>query len=219
MIIGILDSGIGGTSILQGLQQALPNHTYLYQSDEKNFPYSTKNEAELKKIAVENVERLLSQGVEMIVVACNTLTVSSIAHLRQTFPKISFVGTVPAIKKAADTLSPTSTVIVLSTVHTANSSYLHKMIEEYSKGQEFIVIGTTDLVTAIETNDYTWTIEVLKQLLEERSKKINIDAIVIGCTHFSLVENEIRSVIPYTVQIFDSIAGITKQVKRLTASS
>lgn len=215
MTIGVLDSGIGGTSILHGLEQALPQHRYIYQSDEKNFPYSTKSDTELKNIAVNNVRTLLEQGAQLIVVACNTLTVSSLAHLRQTFPTIPFVGTVPAIKKAAEELPADSNIIVLSTIHTAHSPYLHNLIEKFTQGQQFIIVGTTELVTAIEEHDTDWSLEILRQLLEKRIQETHIDGLVIGCTHFSLVEEQIRSIIPYPVRLFDSIDGVAAQVKNL----
>lgn len=217
MTIGVLDSGIGGTSILHGLEDELPEHSYIYQSDEKNFPYSTKSETELKEIAVQNVEQLLNAGAELIVVACNTLTVSALAHLRETFPAVTFIGTVPAIKKAAESLPSNGTIVVLSTIHTARSSYLHTLIEEYSQGQHFMIIGTTDLVTAIEEKNHEWTLEIVKQLLEKPSQDTHIDGLVIGCTHFSLVETEIRDTIGYPIKIFDSIDGIVKQVRLKTA--
>lgn len=218
MTIGILDSGIGGTSILHGLEAELPNHIYLYQADSDNFPYSTKTEEELKKIAVKNTQKLLSKGAELVIIACNTLTVAALSHLRETFPQIKFIGTVPAVKKAADTLPANATIVVLATVHTAQSKYLQMLIETYSKGQEFICLGTTDLVTAIEENDHEQARYVLSLLLENLAKEKKIDCLVIGCTHFSFVEKEIRSIIPYPIQIVDSISGIVKQLKKLTTS-
>jgi glutamate racemase len=128
------------------------------------------------------------------------------------------VGTVPAIKKATEELPPDAAILVLATIHTAHSPYLHDLIETHSQEQQFIIVGTTELVKAIEENDTDWTTEILKQLLEKRSKETHIDGLIIGCTHFSLVENEIRSVISYPIKIFDSVDGIVKQVKKLTAS-
>jgi glutamate racemase len=218
MKIGILDSGVGGTSIMQGLETVLPEHTYIYYADSDNFPYSTKTKETLITIAVNNVELLLLQGAELIVIACNTLTVAALEHLRKTFPNIQFIGTVPAVKKAADSLPIDSTVVVLATAHTAQSTYLAALIEKYSKGQEFIVIGTTDLVTAVEENDMEHARYLLSILLEKLSKDKKISGVVIGCTHFSFIEKEIREVIGYQIKIFDSIEGITKQV-RLTTSS
>lgn len=219
MNIGVLDSGIGGTSILESLEKTLPQHTYIYQSDPDNFPFSTKSQAELKKIAEQNVEKLITKNCEIIVVACNTLTVATLYHLRTTFPQTTFIGTVPAIKKAADSLPPHTCVIVLATAHTAQSTYLAQLIEKYSKGQEFIVIGTTELVKAIEDQDFEQVESILTHLLKNLSSKKHIDGIIIGCTHFSFVEKEIFKVIPYPIEIFDSIEGITKQLTKLTTST
>lgn len=218
MTIGVLDSGIGGTSILRGLDNALPQHTYLYQADPKNFPFSTKSRSQLQAIAVENVQQLTDKGVELIVIACNTLTVAALPHLRQIFPHIQFIGTVPAIKKAADSLPLTATIVVLATAHTAQSTYLSELIEKHGQGQEFIVIGTTELVQAVEGKNYEQAEIILVHLLKRLSVRKHIDAVVIGCTHFSFVEKEIRQAVRYPIKMFDSIEGITKQVKKLTSS-
>lgn len=218
MTIGVLDSGIGGTSILHGLEAALPQHRYIYQADSENFPFSNKTQQELQRIAKLNVEKLIAQGAQLIVIACNTLTVSAIDYLRKQYPNIPFVGTVPAVKKAAETLPTDATILILATVHTSQSEYLANLIEEFSQGQQFIIVGTTDLVKAIEEEDQDWITELLKQLLEKRSKEQHIDGIIIGCTHFSLVEKQIRDTIPYQIQIFDPIDGIVKQVKKLTTA-
>jgi glutamate racemase len=216
MTIGVLDSGIGGTSILQGLELALPQHRYIYQTDSKNFPFSNKSQQLLQKIAKENVDILISKGAQLIVIACNTLTVAAIDFLRKGYPTIPFVGTVPAIKKAAESLPKDATIVVLSTIHTAESEYLAELIDSYSKGQQFICIGTTDLVTAVEEQDPEQVEYVLSLLLDKRSKEDHIDGIIIGCTHFSLVEKEIRDAVGYPVKIFDPIEGIVNRVKQLT---
>jgi glutamate racemase len=218
MKIGILDSGVGGTSIMRGLEESLPEHTYIYYADSDNFPYSTKTKDTLTTIAVHNVELLILQGAQLIVIACNTLTVAALEHLRKTFPHIQFIGTVPAVKKAADSLPIDSIIVVLATAHTAQSTYLSALIEKYSKGQEYIVIGTTDLVKAVEENDIEHARYLLSILLEKLSSDKKIAGVVIGCTHFSFIEKEIREAIGYPIKMFDSIEGIIKQV-RLAASS
>lgn len=216
MTIGVLDSGIGGTSILRGLELALPQHRYIYQTDSKNFPFSNKSQQLLQKIAKENVDILIAKGAQLIVIACNTLTVAAIDYLRKSYPNIPFVGTVPSVKKAAESLPSDATIVILSTIHTAESEYLAELIDTYSKGQQFVCIGTTDLVTAVEENDPEQIEYLLSLLLEKRSRENHIDGIIIGCTHFSLIEKEIRQAIGYPVQVFDPIEGIVSRVKHLT---
>ena len=153
MTIGVLDSGIGGTSILHGLEKALPQHRYIYQADPKHFPYSSKTQQYLQRVAADNVDKLISQGAQLIVIACNTLTVAALIYLRKKYPNVPFVGTVPAVKQASDVLKPDSTILILSTIHTAESQYLSDLIDQYSQGQQFICLGTTDLVQAVEDED------------------------------------------------------------------
>lgn len=218
MTIGVLDSGIGGTSILKGLEAALPQHRYIYLADPKHFPYSSKTQSFLQKIAAENVEKLISQGAQLIVIACNTLTVAALEFLRKKYPNIPFVGTVPAVKQAAEILKPDANIIILSTIHTAESQYLSNLIDTYSQGQNFICLGTTDLVTAVEEEDEEQIEYLLSLLLEKRSKEQHIDGIIIGCTHFSLIEQQIKDAVGYHLEIFDPIEGIVRQVRNLTTS-
>ena len=215
MNIAILDSGVGGQSILAGLKKVASQHHYTYFADHKNFPYSTKSVQELQKIAEENVSQLIAEGAELIVIACNTLTVAALDQLRKTFPTIPFIGTVPPVKKAADTLPPSAKIIVVFTKHTAKSQYLKNLIQQHSKGQQFISIGTTQLVKAVENNDSDQAQHILKELFAPYSKQ-RVSAVIIGCTHFSFVKQEIRNCFPYPIQIFDSVEGITKQLQRIT---
>lgn len=218
MTIGVLDSGIGGTSILHGLESALPQHRYIYLADPKHFPYSSKTQQFLQKIAAENVEKLITQGAQLIVIACNTLTVAALEYLRKKFPETQFVGTVPAVKQAAEILKPDATVIILSTIHTAESQYLADLIDRHSQGQNFICLGTTDLVKAVEEEDEEEIEYLLSLLLEKKSTEQHIDGVIIGCTHFSLIEEKIIDAIGYHVEIFDPIGGIVGQVRRLTTT-
>jgi glutamate racemase len=212
MPIGVLDSGVGGLSILAVLEKHFPNETFVYLSDQKNFPYSEKSAEVLQKLGEENVQKLLEYNCNPIVIACNTLSVTALAYLREQFPKISFVGTVPAVKMAAEQLPEGSHVVVLATKNTAESEYLQNLVEPYSNRTNFILLGSTKLVSAIENWDETAITEELHAVLHPIAKKI--DGIVLGCTHFAFIETHIQSYLPYPVQFFEPSEGITKQVQR-----
>ena len=100
--IGILDSGIGGTSTLEEIKKLLPNEDYIYYADSKNNPYGEKTPEEIYKIVKNIVEFLIAKNTKLIVLACNTATTRCLKKLKKEYPNMLFVGTVPAIKVACD---------------------------------------------------------------------------------------------------------------------
>lgn len=99
--IGILDSGIGGLSVWQEIVSLLPPESTIYICDQKNIPYGEKTPAEIYMLAKKMVEFLLKKQVKMIVIACNTITVSCLDRLRAKFPDVPMIGAVPVVKLAA----------------------------------------------------------------------------------------------------------------------
>ena len=101
--IGILDSGIGGTTILKEIRKLLPNEDYIYYADTKNNPYGEKKKEEIEAIVKEIVDYLMTiKNCKMIVIACNTATTTCMKKLKQEYQDMIFIGTVPAIKVACD---------------------------------------------------------------------------------------------------------------------
>ncbi|PIY80755.1 MAG: glutamate racemase [Candidatus Pacebacteria bacterium CG_4_10_14_0_8_um_filter_42_14] len=216
MTIGLIDSGIGGLSILRALEKELPQNQYVYLADSANFPYSEKSPQDLQKAAAEHVRELIyKHNCEITVLACNTLSVVALAYLRSQFPAVPFVGTVPPVKAASEELEPGNTILVIATKRTAESSYLAELIYPYKEKQNFIVVGTTDLVIAIEAEDNVQINNVLNSINNDLQNN-NVDSIVLGCTHFPLITRKIQEVFKKEVKIYSPTTGVVKQVKRLT---
>ena len=115
-MIGIFDSGIGGLSVFREIRKVLPKERYIYYSDNAHCPYGEKSREYIIDRTREITRFLLSQGADIIVVACNTATAAAIASLREEFP-IKFIGMEPAVKPAAMN-TKTGTVGVLATAGT-----------------------------------------------------------------------------------------------------
>lgn len=225
MNIGILDSGVGGFSILAVLAEKFPEQHYIYSSDRKSFPYSEKSVEQLQAIATVNAQKLITLGCNLIVIACNTLTVTALAHLRSTFRETTFIGTVPAVKPAAETLAPGSHIVVLATKNTVESEYLQTLIKPWEKVQHWSLIGSTILVQAVEDWDTPAISAELTQVLLPIHQTRPIDGLVLGCTHFPFVEQHISQVLGVhqggtgasqnTVAFFEPSIGIAKQVAQV----
>lgn len=209
--IGIFDSGVGGLSILEKLLEVLPKENYLYYKDSKNCPYGNKTDEELLKITMDITTYLEKRKVKLIVIACNTATTKCIKKLRNKFPNIIFVGTEPAIKVACDRKH--KNVLVLATPVTIKSESVDKLIKNNKNNRQNIYLAPCDgLARAIEDNDEIKIKSLLKDILKEYKNK-KIDSIVLGCTHYSFVKEEILKEMP-NVELIDGSLGVARQVKR-----
>ena len=120
--IGIIDSGIGGLSVWKEIAALLTEESTIYVADAKNLPYGEKTEEEVYLLAKAMMRFLIDKDVKLIVIACNTITVSALDQFRKDFPSLPIIGTVPMVKTAA-TMSKSKRIGMLSTTRTAASSY------------------------------------------------------------------------------------------------
>lgn len=207
--IGVFDSGIGGLSVLKEIIKVLPNEDILFYEDSIHNPYGNKSEDELIRITANIVDYLLENNCKIIVIACNTATTCCLKKLRQLYPDTIFVGTVPAIKVAYD--GHYKKTIILSTPYTAKSERVKELIHDYhNDDQEIINISGENLANLIEKNATDEIKKLLNKLLS--SYKDVADSLVLGCTHYSLIKDEIRNVLPNTV-LLDGCIGVAREVK------
>lgn len=210
--IGVFDSGIGGKTTLEEIRKLLPNEDYIYYADSKNNPYGEKTDEELFRIVIEIVEYFLTCDVKMIVIACNTATTRCISMLREKYPNMIFVGTEPAVKVACD--NDYKNTLVMATPLTINSSRLSSLVTENIKNDECVTLLPCDgLANAIENNNDEEINTILNNLLTYYINK-NIDAIVLGCTHYPIIKDKIQSFFP-NAYIIDGNIGVAKRVKEL----
>ena len=207
--IGILDSGLGGLSILKELRKVLPNEDYLFYEDSINNPYGSKSDEDLLKIVSNVVEFLLKKDCKIIVIACNTATTSCMESLRKMYPNTIFVGTVPAIKVAYD--NNYKNTIILSTPYTMNSKRVEELINDYhNPDQNIINISGENLANLIENEKYDEIFALLERLLTPY--KDVCDSLVLGCTHYPLIKDIIHSIIP-KANLLDGSLGVANEVK------
>ena len=211
--IGILDSGVGGLTIWKEIVSLLPYESMVYIADSANCPYGEKSATEILQFSRKMVQFLLDKDCKLIVIACNTISVSSLKALRKEFPRVDFIGTVPVVKTAGER-SKNRRIGILSTSHTAESRYQQELIGKYRQDCEVINVGTDRLVPLVErsaeqTLNKTLT-EVLQPFISAR-----IDTLALGCSHFPLLKKEIQQVLGNQVTILDSSEAIARQVERV----
>ena len=218
--IAFLDSGVGGLPYLAHTRRAIPGRRYVYVADRENFPYGEKKSSRIIETTIAVTERLLArEHPSLVVVACNTMSVVALDALRARFP-LPFVGVVPAVKPAA-TLSRRGRVGVLATRQTVEGDYLKRLIEAHAHGCSVVSLPAAGLVEFVEQQMYRAdpgekAARVRHEV--ERFRDGDIDALVLGCTHFLHLEEEFRSLLEEEgIALVDSRDGVTRQVARLLA--
>lgn len=206
--IGIFDSGIGGLSILKELLKILPHEDYLFYEDSIHNPYGEKSEEELFDITSNIVDYFIGEDCKLIVIACNTATTSCMNKLREKYPNMIFVGTVPAIKVAYD--NHYKDTILLATPYTIQSTRVEELLHDYQDiNQKIYVVSGMNLANLIDNNDQEGINKLLNELLLPYQDKA--DSIVLGCTHYPLIQNNIKQILP-NCKILDGSVGVAKEV-------
>ena len=233
--IGVMDSGVGGISVLNAARRLLPFENYIYLSDSRNAPYGKRSESEILKVVLDNTERLLLYGCKAIVIACNTATAVAVSNIRQLYPDIPIVGLEPAVRPALSYAREAGgDVLVLSTELTARSERLRTLCLRCCEalGGYFVDCGASgsdgegiprlysvpiqETVRFVEHGkvDSFEHIEYLKKcLLPYRDRSFS--AVVLGCTHFPFAEKSISKALGYSVSFFDGAEGAARRLGRL----
>ncbi len=225
--IGVFDSGIGGRTTLEALRRELPEADFCYIVDREHHPYGEKADAELAEATAEVVTKLQDWGAKLVVIACNTATTKCIHQLRKLFPEITFVGTEPAIKLAAD--AGCQKILVLATPNTVTSEQVRRLIAANITDQEINLLGCPGLAELVEAEFGNATGELraqpkldqirayLETLLKDLDKE-SFDGVVLGCTHYVLLRELIQGLFP-NAKIFDGNLGVAKHVKSLVGNA
>ena len=211
--IGVFDSGVGGISVLAELASVLPNEDFLYLGDSKNAPYGTRTDEEILNLSEACVKTLIEKNVKAIVIACNTATSVAAEYLREKYKNIPVIGIEPAVKPAAE-YRENSKILVMATPVTLKKEKFINLIENVNNN-EVIPLPCAGLVELIEQGktDGEEMEEFLNRLLCPYFKE-EITSVVLGCTHYPFVREQIKKAFPYEVKIFDGGYGTACETKR-----
>lgn len=218
------DSGCGGLSIYQEVVSLNKNLDPYYVFDSQEFPYSNKSEdfvkARVYKICSYMQEKF---NFDVIVIACNTASTIALPILRDSI-KVPIIGVVPAIKPAAF-ISKTKHIALLATVGTVKRSYTHDLIKKFASDCKVELIGSTELVRLVESKlchnkvDMQQLTQILQSIMQSQKTDRPIDTIVLGCTHFPFLKNEIQFLVGPNCTLVDSGLAIAKRVHYVLSCS
>ncbi|MDY6799933.1 MAG: glutamate racemase [Bacteroidota bacterium] len=208
--IGVFDSGVGGLSVWKEIVKLLPNESVIYFADSANCPYGSKTEHEIIELSKRNVDFLIHKQCKIIVVACNTATAAAIDYLRKKY-KISFIGMEPAVKPAS-LHSKTKSIGVLATEGTFNGRLYQETTKRFAKDVKVNIRVGDKLVDMVEKNQiYTKEAKEHLQKLINPLIKMNIDHLVLGCTHYPFLMPVLKEILPENVKILDPAPAVAKQ--------
>ena len=214
--IGVYDSGFGGLSVWRELRRMLPNESLIYLGDGKNCPYGGRSREEITAFATDAMERLVTEGVKMVVVGCNTATTAAVAHLRERWSDMPIVGLEPAVKPACLS-SRTRRIAVLATEHSLQSEMFLATALRYAGDVEVVKVVGEGFVELVERGaEHSAEAEAAVRKVVEPLLGMNVDKIVLGCTHYPFLRPLIEGVIgDRDIAVIDSGEAVARRVKWL----
>lgn len=221
--IAVLDSGVGGISVLRELLRVMPEEDYLFLGDTAHAPYGTKTTEEVRRITFSNVEYLLSLGAKALVVACNTATGAAVRALRETYPHLPVVGIEPAIKPAV-AVCDHPRVVVCATPLTLQQEKFARLCARFSDAADIVPLPCPGLMEIVESGcvDGEPLTGYLSGLFAPFAGQ-TVDAAVLGCTHYPLVRPAIaaalQKAVGYPVPLFDGGEGTAREAARRIAAA
>jgi glutamate racemase len=212
MKIGVFDSGVGGQSVINAIKKELPHLEIIYKDDKKNLPYGSRSVEEIHQLVTPIFQEFVDEGCKAIVVACNTVTTNLISQLRQEF-KVPMIGMEPMVKPAA-AATKSGIITVCATPRTLSSERYQWLKNEYAKGIEVLEPDCSDWAMMIESN--TVDREKIAKIVQDSINQ-GSDQIVLGCTHYHWIEEEIRELAGNKAQVIQPETAVIAQLKRVLA--
>ena len=209
----VFDSGVGGLSVYDEIRQLLPDAHYIYVFDNVGFPYGEKTEQYIiERLTAITAAVMHDYTVSIAVIACNTASTVSLPALRAAF-EFPVVGVVPAIKPAAR-LTRNGIVGLLATRGTVKRSYTHQLVKQFAKECQIEMLGSAELVLLAEQKlhgEFVPLNEIQQIVRPWLSLPEPPDTVVLGCTHFPLLKEELQAVLPEGTRLIDSGAAIARR--------
>lgn len=212
--IGVMDSGVGGLSVLKHLTRQLPHEHFLYFADSAHAPYGNKTATEIQQRCFTVADTLIAKGAKALVVACNTATAAAISSMRERYT-LPIIGMEPAVKPAA-AASHSGIIGVLATTGTLHSAQFAALLEHYGQHVQVVTQACVGLVECIEQGqlDAPQTHALLQQYCQPLIAA-GADTIVLGCTHYPFVRQYIQKIAGPNVTLIDTGAAVAKRLQQV----
>ena len=202
--IGIIDSGVGGLTVAKEVMRQLPNETIFYLGDTARCPYGPRSAEEVKKFTWEMAAFLMNHNIKMLVIACNTATAVVLEELQEMLP-VPVVGVIQPGSRAALKNSKNGKVGILGTIGTVNSKAYDKAIHSINDTVSVTSLACPKFVPLVESGEYAskWAVEIVNETLVSMQTE-PIDTLILGCTHYPLLQKIIQSAMGPNVKVINS---------------
>lgn len=215
----VFDSGLGGLTVLRALMKQRPDADFVYAADDLGFPYGPRPEAEVVALVMRAMERLIAaEKPDCVVIACNTASTLVLPHLRAKW-SIPFVGTVPAIKPAAE-FSSTRLISILATPGTVSRDYTRKLVDKFARHCDVTLVGAKKLAPLAEAfmhgeqlDDNEVAAEIAPCFVAAGGRKT--DCVVLACTHYPLLREKFVRLAPWPVHWIDPAPAIARRADQV----
>lgn len=214
----IFDSGVGGLTVSAEIRKRLPDLQQTYVADDDFRPYGDKSDTELKARLPGLLWTLCeATQVDLAVIACNTASTSVLQDIRLAL-NIPVIGVVPAVKPAAG-LTQTGRFAVLGTPGTIRREYVNNLIQEFATDKEVVLHGSTQLVALAEDKMAGRLVDMkaLTQAVQPLFIQPDVDTVVLACTHFPLLKEELSAASPPDIHWIDSGEAIARRVETVVS--
>ena len=214
--IGVFDSGIGGLSGVRELEKELKNESIVYFGDTARTPYGDKSPETIRQYTCQITDFLVSKGVKMLVIACNTITALCLDILRERYPDIPVVGIIAPTATYMAQRDNKHNIGIIATKATINSGLYTKLLIEGGVKTEIFAKATPLLVPIIEGGFAEGVVAetITKHYLDEMVNENKIGSLILGCTHYPFVEEAIRTNYP-ELEIVNPATVLAKEVRRV----
>lgn len=218
--IGFFDSGLGGLTILKEAVRQLPEYAYLYLGDNLNAPYGDKTAPEIFAHTLAGVEWLFAQEAKLVVLACNTASAVALRKIQQEilpikYPNKKLLGIIIPTAEEAEKFSRTKHIGILATSMTVRSGVFEKELAKQNSAMQITCQAGGRLVEMIETDAGAEELEkeIRKTINELLNRDQKIDVIILGCTHYALIAEEIKKCLPATITIINEAPLVVAKLK------
>ncbi len=206
--IGIFDSGLGGLTILSEVIKLMPDREYLYLGDNLRAPYGDKSQKDIFKYTLAGVEWLFDSGAEIVILACNTASSNALRKIQQKimplkYPDKKVLGIIiPTVEDAGD-FSESGHIGILATRATVASVSFESEMKKHNSKIQIVCQSGEDLANIIERDEdqKTLRLEIEKVTTELINRDNLIDAVILGCTHYALIIDQIKTVLPKNIRV------------------
>ncbi|XIF19804.1 MAG: glutamate racemase [Acetilactobacillus jinshanensis] len=212
--IGVMDSGVGGTSTLATLAKMLPHEDFVFYGDSKNAPYGERTKRAVVKLT-NNVYKNLTRHhhIKAFVIACNTATSSAKAELMKMHPDLPIFGIEPALKQAVD--NGGQNIAVMATPLTMSLPKYNRQLDKYQSSHQIFSVPCPGLADLIEGGSKNLPqIKALVHKFLDPLKKYHIDSVVLGCTHYPYIKSLISHEFSDQPAIYTGYDGLARYVAR-----